>query len=330
MISVAPIKPLASWTGKDRYEGEVLGSLTIIFKSGGCSYRRCLMCGYRFDGSFGASPEELLTSLRGQLSWVLDTFDLTQIGMVKIFTSGSFLDPVEVPPAFREDVARAFAGKVVIVETRPEYVDGDAVEAMVAGLDTGAIDTPFHVAMGLETTDDAIREKSIRKGFSFADYIAAWQRASAAGAGVKAYLLLKPLFLTEQEAIDDMKQSIKEVAPYCGMISMNACTVQKRTELERFWRDGAYRPPYLWSILEVLGNVDPGVPVFCDPVGGGYIRGPHNCGAHDREIVAGINEYALTGDVELIRALAEIECGCKKEWEFVLANERPWCMPLTR
>ncbi|MDK2974730.1 MAG: archaeosine synthase beta-subunit [Methanofollis sp.] len=330
MISVESIKPLASWTGKDRYDGEVLGSLTIIFKSGGCSYRRCLMCGYRFEGSFGVSPDELLTSLRGQLRWVLDTFDLMQIGMVKIFTSGSFLDPAEVPTAFREEIARAFAGKIVIVETRPEYVDREAVEAMVAALDAGGADVPFHVAMGLETTNDAIREKSIRKGFTFADFIAASQRASAAGAGVKAYLLLKPLFLTEREAIDDMKQSIDAVAPYCGMISMNACTVQKKTELERFWRDQAYRPPYLWSILEVLGSVDPGIPVFCDPVGGGHIRGPHNCGTCDREIVAGINDYALTGDVELIRALAECECACKKEWEYVLGNERPWCMPLTR
>lgn len=325
MVSIRSFKPLAAWKGKDRYQDEILDSLTIIFKSGGCSYRRCLMCGYRFEGYFGARPEEILEALSGQLAWVLENFDLSQIGMVKIFTSGSFLDPVEVPPAFREEIARTFAGKVVVVETRPEYVETDALAAMAADLGS-----PLHVAIGLETTDDAVREKSIRKGFTFADFIEASKRATAAGVGVKAYLLLKPLFLTEKEAIEDMKTSIMEVAPYCGMISMNACTVQKKTELEHLWKERAYRPPYLWSILEVLGHVDPGVPVFCDPVGGGYIRGPHNCGKCDREIIAGINEYALTGDVELIRSLAEIECECKKEWEYVLEHERPWCMPLTR
>jgi hypothetical protein len=283
------------------------------------------MCGYRFEGYFGAQTEEVLAALRGQLAWVQENFDLSQVGMVKIFTSGSFLDPVEVPPTFREEIARAFAGKVVVVETRPEYVETEALAEMAE-----ALGSPIHVAMGLETTDDAIREKSIQKGFSFADFIEASKRAKAAGAGVKAYLLLKPLFLTEKEAIEDMKTSIMDVAPYCGMISMNACTVQKRTELEHLWKEQAYRPPYLWSILEVLGNVDPGVPVFCDPVGGGHLRGPHNCGKCDRDIIDGINEYALTGDVELIRALAEIECACKKEWEYVLGHEKPWSMPLTR
>ncbi|WP_342676205.1 archaeosine biosynthesis radical SAM protein RaSEA [Methanofollis sp. UBA420] len=325
MLSIQSIKPLAAWKGKDRYEDDILDSLTVIFKSGGCSYRRCLMCGYRFEGYFGAQTEEVLAALRGQLAWVQENFDLSQVGMVKIFTSGSFLDPVEVPPTFREEIARAFAGKVVVVETRPEYVETEALAEMAE-----ALGSPIHVAMGLETTDDAIREKSIQKGFSFADFIEASKRAKAAGAGVKAYLLLKPLFLTEKEAIEDMKTSIMDVAPYCGMISMNACTVQKRTELEHLWKEQAYRPPYLWSILEVLGNVDPGVPVFCDPVGGGHLRGPHNCGKCDRDIIDGINEYALTGDVELIRALAEIECACKKEWEYVLGHEKPWSMPLTR
>ncbi|TAJ44665.1 archaeosine biosynthesis radical SAM protein RaSEA [Methanofollis fontis] len=325
MVSVEPEKPLAAWTGKDRYDGEILNSLTIIFKSGGCSYRQCLMCGYRFEGHFGASPEEVLRSLRGQLAWIRERYDLPAIGMIKIFTSGSFMDPAEVPPAFREEVARAFAGKVVVIETRPEYVDAEALESM-----RREIGTPLHVAMGLETTDDAIREKSIRKGFTFADFIAASERAREAGVGVKAYLLLKPLFLTEQEAIDDMIRSIAGVTPHCGMISMNACTVQKGTELERHWRRHAYRPPYLWSILEVLEKARTDVPIFCDPVGGGYIRGPHNCGKCDREIVAGINEFALTGDVELVRALLEMECGCKREWEYVREHERPWCMPLTR
>ncbi|QYZ78378.1 TIGR01210 family radical SAM protein [Methanofollis formosanus] len=331
MVSMEPIKPLAAWKGKDRYEGSVLDSLTVIFKSGGCSYRRCLMCGYRFEGYFGASPEEILAQMRGQLAWVEEHFDLASVQMVKIFTSGSFLDPVEVPPAFREDVCRAFAGKVVVVETRPEYVEEEGTAAMVAALDTGAYETPLHIAVGLETTDDAIREKSIRKGFTFADFIAASRRAQAAGAGVKGYLLLKPMFLTEKEAVEDMKKSIREVTPYCGMISMNACTVQRGTELEKAWKERTYRPPYLWSILEVLADISGDVPVFCDPVGGGATRGPHNCGTCDRELVQGINDFALTGDVELVRALLdEVECGCKKEWEYVMEHERPWCMPLTR
>ncbi|NLA30198.1 MAG: TIGR01210 family radical SAM protein, partial [Methanomicrobiales archaeon] len=72
------------------------------------------------------------------------------------------------------------------------------------------------------------------------------------------------------------------------------------------------------------------VHILCDPVGGGQARGPHNCGICDRDIVKGISDYSLTADVGLLRALAEMDCACKEEWEFVLKNEKPFCMPLTR
>ena len=101
-----------------------------------------------------------------------------------------------------------------------------------------------------------------------------------------------------------------------------------RTELERYWQKGGFRPPYLWSALKVLREAD--VPVACDPVGGGFKRGPHNCGTCDKEIVVAINEYSLTADKSVLDDVWEIPCPCKKEWEFVLANERSWNLPLTQ
>jgi radical SAM enzyme (TIGR01210 family) len=183
------------------------------------------------------------------------------------------------------------------------------------------------VAMGLETSDDGIREKSIDKGFSFGDFIAASGTARRAGAGVKAYLLQKPPYLTEREAVEDVVRSIRDTAPHADVISLNPCTVQKGTEVERLWRAGAYRPPYLWSVVLALSRA--AVPVTCDPVGGGTRRGPHNCPSCDGELVRGLQDYSLSGDRTLLTALLDMDCGCKKEWEFVLGAERPWCMPLT-
>jgi radical SAM enzyme (TIGR01210 family) len=133
--------------------------------------------------------------------------------------------------------------------------------------------------------------------------------------------------LTEREAVDDMKCSIKETASCADMISMNPCTVQRNTELEYYWKRGAYRPPYIWSILQIL--TDAPVHVTCDPLGGGQKRGPHNCGTCDYEIVKGIRDYSLSADRNLITALLETECGCRNEWEYVLAEERSYCLPLT-
>ena len=109
---------------------------------------------------------------------------------------------------------------------------------------------------------------------------------------------------------------------------MNPCTVQSGTVLEWYWRKGAYRPAYLWSILSILRQAV--VPVTCDPVGGGKERGPHNCGNCDESLVKGIRDFSFSDDRALLEALLEEPCRCKEEWEFVLDREQPYCMPLTR
>jgi hypothetical protein len=328
MISENPKKPLACWRGKERHNGEIVECLTIIFESGGCSWSRCRMCSYRFEKYKARSCDELSGHLHAQLAWVRSQFSLDEFAMIKIFTSGSFFDPAEVPPSFLPEVAGAFRGKIVIAESRPEYITRETIEQFVTALDDGTHAMPLYCAIGLETTSDPIREKCINKGFSYADFTRALATAHAAGAGVKAYLLFKPLFLTEAEAVADMKLSLSDLTGRVEMVSMNPCTVQKRTELETYWKQGAYRPPYLWSVLTLLKDAP--VEVTCDPLGGGQKRGPHNCGTCDYELVRGIRDYSLTGDRDLIGALLETECACKTEWEYVLAQEQPYCMPLTR
>ena len=328
MISEGIEKPLACWRGKERYDNNLLDCLTIIFKTGGCSWSRCRMCSYRHERYEKMTCEALTTHLHHQLGWVGEQYKPEDYQMVKIFTSGSFFDPNEVPAVFQSEVAHTFRGKIVVAETRPEYVQGDAISQFIEGIDDGSHTTPVYCAIGLETTNDRIREKCIDKGFAFSDFTRAASVAHSAGAGVKAYLLFKPLFLTEGEAVADMKVSIAEASHFADLISMNPCTVQRRTELERYWREHAYRPPYLWSILSILKDAP--VYVACDPLGGGQHRGPHNCGKCDYEIVKGIRDYSLNGDKDLIGALMETDCSCKPEWEYVLLHEQPYAMPLTR
>ncbi|MDV0444176.1 archaeosine biosynthesis radical SAM protein RaSEA [Methanorbis rubei] len=324
---LAPVKPLASWKGQDRYFGEVLPSLTGIFLSGGCSWNRCRMCGYKNDRNSCASRDELIAHMNAQIAWISENFAGDEYGLGKIFTSGSVFDPNEVPLEVLDSFGNLFAGKPVIAESRAEYVTEEGLSRLLKTLDQGQAH-PLTVAMGLETTNDAIREKSIDKGFSFADFVRASEVCHNAGVGVKAYLMMKPLFLTESEALADMQTSIAEAAPYADMISMNLCTVQGRTELEQYWQRGSFRPPYLWSAVKVLLEAE--VPVACDPVGGGFRRGPHNCGACDKEIVAAINAYSLSADKSELQQVWDAGCSCRKEWEYVLENEFSWNMPLTQ
>ena len=121
-------------------------------------------------------------------------------------------------------------------------------------IDNGTNAKPLYVAIGLETTNDDIREKSIDKGFTFEDFNRAVRAARNTGTGIKTYLLMKPLFLTEKEAMADMKQSLADLSGVADIVSMNTSSVQRGTDMERFWKQGAYRPPYLWSVAEVLAT----------------------------------------------------------------------------
>jgi radical SAM enzyme (TIGR01210 family) len=326
MVSCRPERPVAAWIDRERLGDEVVPAFTLILKSGGCGWNRCLMCGFRHF-RYPGDAASLAALIRSQLRWVGERFSGQEYRVVKIFTSGSLLDPREVPEVVRREILTSFRGKAVIVETRPEFVTDDAVRECMEDLDTGSGPVSFSVAIGLETSDDGIREKCVDKGFSFGDFLRASRTARRAGGGVKAYLLQKPPYLTEREAIGDVIRSVHDVRPHADAISLNPCTVQKGTEVERLWRHGAYRPPYLWSVILALLKAE--AVVVCDPVGGGTPRGPHNCASCDGDLVRGIQDYSLSGDRSLLEALLAIDCGCKKEWEFVLEVERPWCMPLT-
>lgn len=320
-------RPLAAWTGSDRILGEIVSTLTVILKTGGCEWNRCRMCSYRHE-RYGTGDQGALEALLlSQVSWIRDHFPLAGIDAVKIYTSGSLFDSREVPSRARDTLAGLLRGKLVIAETRPEYVSEEGVSSFLSSIDDNSHEIPLYVAIGVETSNDVIREKCINKGFSWDDFCGAVKVARHAGAGVKAYLLAKPLFLTEGEAVSDMKSSIRDLSGLADMISLNPCTVQRGTELEYYWKRGEYRPPYLWSILSIL--MESPVHLTCDPVGGGQIRGAHNCGSCDREIVKGIREYSLSGDRELLRTLFHTPCTCREEWEYILNAERPYCMPLT-
>lgn len=314
-------EPAASWTGADLVDGVQTETLTVIFKSAGCRWGKaggCTMCGYVYDC---ASEPPTLEDYESQLAKALRKAEKFSEFMVKIFTSGSFLDEKEVTPEARDAILKTLAEDAriikVLVETRPNFVTEENVQACLSILKS----KPFELAFGLETSSDKIRKDSINKGFTFQDFVRAAETAKKYGATVKAYLMLKPLFLSEKQAMEDIIRSIDDAAPYSDTISINLCNVQKGTLVEALWEKGQYRPPWLWSIVEVLGKAKaahPDLPLMSDPVGAGSKRGPHNCKECDSEVADSLRTFSLTQNPA---DLSNKDCGCKELWKKVLEIE---------
>ena len=310
-------EPAAFWLGKDNLRGDVVDVLTIIFQTSGCYWGKnggCTMCGYVYDSSTGEPAD---ADIMKQLETALAQADRRNLEkfMVKIFTSGSFLDVKEISLDLRKQILKRLADDerivAVLAETRPEFVTQEAAVDCLSVMNG----KPFEFAYGLETTSDRIRAESINKGFTFEKFKQAAEIAKQNGIFTKAYLMLKPPFLSEKEALEDILKSIDEVVPYAETVSINLCNVQNGTFVEKLWENKEFRPPWLWSIVRILKEAKekhPTLYLMSDPVGAGAKRGPRNCKICSRDVADMLREFSITQDV---KSLEKIDCDCKLLWE---------------
>ncbi|MGB9987369.1 archaeosine biosynthesis radical SAM protein RaSEA [Salarchaeum japonicum] len=324
-----PHEPTRVWLDEDNTPSGVYQSLTIILNTGGCRWARaggCTMCGYVAESVEDGSVEH--EALMDQIQVCLDheaEEAEEKSGLIKIYTSGSFLDEREVPAETRAAIAETFSDRErIVVESLPDFVQEDRVRDFVdVGLETD-------VAVGLETANDRVRHDCVNKYFDFADFEDAALEAKEAGAGVKAYLLMKPPFLSEGEAVQDMKDSIRACADVegCHTVSMNPCNVQRYTMVDQLHFRGGYRPPWMWSICDVLeSTADADAIVVSDPVGHGSDRGPHNCGECDDLVQEAIKDFDLRQDPSVF---SEVSCECEHTWEEVVERETSYNLPLAK
>jgi hypothetical protein len=124
-----------------------------------------------------------------------------------------------------------------------------------------------------------------------------------------------------------MKRSVRKCAEYCHTVSMNPCNVQRYTMVDDLHFRGGYRPPWLWSVAEVLRDTaDADAIVVSDPVGHGSERGPHNCGECDDRVQKAIKDFDLRQDPSVFE---QVSCECEGTWEVVCEEETSYGMPLT-
>ena len=300
-----------SWRERDYLKGEVAAGV-VILPTRGCAWGLaggCAMCGYVYESA--SVPQEIL--LR-EFTQALDR--LGKVEYLKIFNSGSFFDERELAreTAFTvfEEINRRPWIKRVQVEARPEYLDPrilrESVDHLTASLEVG---------IGFETVSDYIREMCINKGTTLKDLKRAMGSCRQAGAEVKAYILVKPLFLTEREGIEDAVRSGYAAHRYgATRVSLNPVSVHRDTLVEALWKRGEYSPPWLWSLVEIMlrlrEKID--VPLLCHPTGAGKTRGAHNCGKCDREVFKSIVSFSATQRDAFLREAADPGCSCREVW----------------
>ncbi len=312
-----PKGEVTTWQEEELMEGAVVKAIVGILETRGCSHERegggCTMCGYAGDTPMRPPTEEELlaqvehvASRREDASWV------------KLYTSGSMLDPEEVPPRVLEAIVETFDdADMLTIESRAEHVSRRRVEALG---DTSRRE----VAIGLESACDAVLSDSVHKGMTLRGFQRAAGHVKDAGARLRAYVLLKPPFLTEAEAVEDAVEAALAAAEAgTDVVSVNPVNVHGDTLVDFLHYRGEYGPPWLWSVVEVLGRASREMPsgtrIVSAPTAGGKVRGAHNCGRCDADVLRAIDYHRLSGDVRELETVPE--CDCRVRWRAQLDLE---------
>lgn len=133
---------------------------------------------------------------------------------VKLYNSGSWFDPAAVPVSAYEPVARLVSAfERVIVESHCAFL-GERTEQFLMLLQRYNPNVVLEVAIGLETVHPEVLAR-LNKRVTTADFVAAAEWLRMRGVALRAFVLLRPPFLTEAEGLEWAKRTI-DVAVHNG------------------------------------------------------------------------------------------------------------------
>lgn len=300
-------------------------ALVMILPTRGCYLAQsklggCSMCSFVNANPSCPDLEGLFDAFKASFERKVETEEPLA---VKVYSSGSVLDPAEVPPNVLEKMLRYLSLKEfveeVTLESLPCFVTDERLQAISEWISPDRIE----IAIGLETASNDIRINMINKPFNWSDFQKAVEIILDKGMHAKAYVLVKPPFLSEQRALDDGEETGKRAIDIgVETLSLNLTTVMKYSYAEHMFKRRDYRPPWLWTGVELcqrLKSYSSPTRIVCCPSGSGNPRVPHNCGKCDSDVVNALREFSDNQDLSHLVALS---CNCRDEYAvFLIADE---------
>ncbi|HCC04802.1 TPA: hypothetical protein DEP58_00670 [Patescibacteria group bacterium] len=228
-----------------------------------------------FYGGQHVSDSEIVSLFNKSLTYAIEAHGA--IHTLCLFNAGSFLSDVTNPPHIREQIIDLVCQvpllSRLIIETRANYVTEKCMHTICAKLGKSNID--LTVRIGVETQNEALRQKILRKGQSDKILRKAVHIIHTYGALVGGYVLLNPapfskikalLDLPAETSEDDILTWAEEEASRSldfvlghSMHDLNmdeayfcSTNVGTGTALTRAWKKNDFHPATLRSVCRVL------------------------------------------------------------------------------
>ena len=183
------------------------------------------------------------------------------------------------------------------------------------------------VAIGLQSSNDLVRELAVNSTCTKFNFEKAASILKEYDYTPLTFLMIKPPFLTEKEAVDDTVESISYLSSL-GIDNPILCPtrIAPNTIGQLLFENGQFKPPWLWSVTEVLktsarrnsASRPRVVTSELKPEGNLDSVCPKNCGKCTSTFISAFESYNKSHDVRLLEGM---NCGCQADYQAYISFE---------
>jgi hypothetical protein len=165
---------------------------------------------------------------------------------IKLYNSGSFFDRLAIPREEYAQIAELVRGfQNVVVESHPALIGEDTLRFR------DLVQGRLEVAVGLETAQPEVLAR-LNKRMTLDQFRAAAEMLRSESIALRAFVLVKPPFTTEDEALRWACRSI-DFAFDCGAAAVSLIPVRAGNgALEELQRAGLFSPPELSTVVQAF------------------------------------------------------------------------------
>lgn len=235
--AVDPLMPWAFFVEEERSAaGEVVPVATVFLTNRECPWR-CVMCDLWRNTLAEETPAGAIPT---QIEYALERLPAAR--QIKLYNSGSFFDRKAIPVEDHAAIASRVAGfDRVIVECHPALVGADCLAFR------DRLNGRLEVAMGLETVHPEILSK-LNKRMTVDQFAAAAKRLKENDVDLRVFILVKPPFMAEGEALEWAARSL-DFAFDCGATAATLIPTRGGNgAMEELAASGEFAPPRLATV----------------------------------------------------------------------------------
>jgi archaeosine synthase beta-subunit len=238
---VDPQRPYAWLVEKERTASGKIEDTAIIFLTNSECTFHCLMCDLWKNTTAKPVTEG---TIAGQIEWALNR--MPSVRHLKLYNSGSFFDERAIPATEYERIASLVTNfDTVIVECHPKLINEKCL------IFRDMLKPDLQVALGLETANQMLLT-TLNKKMTLNDFETSVNYLTRNGITSRAFILLRPPFLSESEGIVLAKKSLD----FAFSSGVECCTVipvrAGNGAMDSLMEQGYFSLPDIHSLETVL------------------------------------------------------------------------------